>query len=268
MPDGVQPDAGQGTDGGGPYDSYLQFVPEARHGEAVEHLQGISKPIERQQEEAATFRKQWEPYAESGILDYPPEDAQALFGWHQGIAGDPAAAQQWWESFGRENGWTLAAEEAQAEEDLEAQGFSAEQAQAMVAEAVAPLQQQYEELAFDRNADIEADAMNAEIGRLAKEMGLGELSNEQRAMVYDLGMPFVTNEKGEELPVGDTSWVKEGLERFKAIHSEAQRLFVNEKAEAPAGTVTKGGVEQGKKTLDWNEAGKQARELMRQSLRT
>jgi hypothetical protein len=261
MTEGAQPDAGQGA--GGLYDSVLQFVPEDRHQEAVPHLQELAKGVNTKLEDAAEFRKAWEPYESiEGLRDYGAEDLQGLIGWHQQVYSNPEAARQWWETFGNENGWSLA-EQEEAQADLEADGFTPEQAQNMLAPLQQQLEaqaQQMEQLEWDRNADVEADAMHAEITRLASERGLGELTPEQRAIVYELGMAYAVDGRGQELPVGDTSWVAKGLDRFQSIYTEGQRAFVEDKSKGPASVLTKGATEQAKPITSFEEANKAMRE--------
>lgn len=269
MPDDVQPGEGQGSEAsGGLFDSYLQTVPQDARDTVASYLQDASKKVEDRLEEAATIQKSLGAYRDVDLSAYPPEQLSELLAWHQQVTSTPEAFQQWLANTAKEAGLTLQEErELQAAE--EEGELSKDEVQKLIeeraAQQLAPIEQRMAEWEEQRGIDVESESIGKELARLEKESAL-DLSEDQRAMVLDLGIPLSVNEKGEELPLGDVSWVAKGLERFKEIHTQGQRLFVEQKATQPKSPMSAGGQEAFKPTTDWKEATEQAKERLRQAL--
>ena len=70
MPDDVQPQEGQGSEAGSPFDSYLQSVPAEAKEQAEAWFKDTSKSLNEKLEAAAELKKHWEPY--SNIEGLPP----------------------------------------------------------------------------------------------------------------------------------------------------------------------------------------------------
>lgn len=106
MSDGVQsPETGdQGTDAtDSGYAQYLDSVaPEVR--EQVEPLfKEFDGNVTKKFQEAAAYRKQWEPYEDLGLTDLEPEQIKGLLEF-AAMANDPEKFGQWWENAGKELG--------------------------------------------------------------------------------------------------------------------------------------------------------------------
>lgn len=104
MADDVQSPAGdQGADttDSGLYD-LDSVAPEIREAVAP-HLKAIEGNVTKKFQEAADYRKQWEPYAETGIKDLDPASLKGLLEFAQ-MANDPDQFGQWWENAGKEMG--------------------------------------------------------------------------------------------------------------------------------------------------------------------
>jgi hypothetical protein len=269
MADELQPDQGQGPDTtGGIFDSYLNAVPEEHRETVTGYLKDAEKNVNERLAEAANLKKEWEPYKEVGALSsYSPEDLAQLLEWHQQVSASPDAYQTWLATAAQEAGLTPAQAE-ELDEAEESGELTREQVQQIIAEqstqATAPLEARLAEFEQQRGIDIESEAIRGELDRLEKDAHV-ELSENQRAMVIDLGMPASVNDKGEDLPVGDTSWIGVGFDRLKEVGTEYQRAFVEGKANQPASAMTTGGVPSMKPITSFDDAKQALRERFAQS---
>jgi hypothetical protein len=257
MPDDTQPDEGQGGEeqGGSPYDSFLQTVPEQARDAAEQWFRDTSKGLDAKLEEAAELKKSLGPYQEVQALSaYQPEQLQELLAWHQQVTGSPEAFQEWLANAAKEAGLTPA--EEQALEDAEVQGdLTREEVQKLIEEAsqakVQPLEQQFNELAEQRAIDTTEAAIRDGFAKLEAEHKKA-FSDEEKAAIMDLGI----NEERDD-------WLNYGFDRWNKMGAMWQKAFVDEKANGPGSPITAGGVEAFKSSKDFKEAGEQARSLFR-----
>lgn len=262
MTDDVQPDEGQGGDGGSPYDSYLQSVPEQAREAAETWFKDTSKGLEAKLSEAAEIRKTWEPYKDA--LDpkaYPPEQLSELLAWHKQVTSSDEAFKEWLGGAAKEAGLTQAQENAleTAEETGE---LSKEDIQKLIDERadakVGPLAEQLSELQNERQISALEQDIRGRMTEIEKETGQ-KYSEEQKAVIYDLG---------KDAP-DDADWVKVGHERFVAIVSAGQKDFVDGKSKMPGSPIKGGGGEERlKPSTDIKEVEAQARERMRQVMQS
>lgn len=75
---GVQPDTGQGAASEAPYAEYLNSIPEEHRAMVEPAFKKWDADTTKRFQEHSEFRKQWEPYAETGIHQLPPETVQGL----------------------------------------------------------------------------------------------------------------------------------------------------------------------------------------------
>lgn len=262
MTDDVQPDEGQGGDGGSPYDSFLQSVPEQAKEAAEAWFKDTSKGLEAKLEEAAEIKKTWEPY--QNALDpqaYPPEQLSELLAWHKQVTSSDEAFKEWLGGAAKEAGLTKAQEDAleTAEESGE---LSKEAIQKLVeeqaAKQVGPIAEQLSELQNERQISALEQDIRGRMAAIEKETGQ-KYSEEQKAVIYDLG---------KDAPE-DADWVKVGHDRFVAIVSAGQKDFVDGKSKMPGSPIKGGGGEERlKPPADFKEAEAQARERMRQVMQS
>lgn len=267
MPDDVQPGEGQGGGGdGGLFDSYLQTVPEDARETVASYLKDASSKVDGRLQEAAEFRKQWEPYqGVEALTQYQPDELQQLLAWHQHIASGEDAYKQWLTNAAKEAGLTLAEAEELSEEGAE--GLTKADVQKLIAEQasqqVAPLQQQLEQFQQQQAIDLEADAIRKVWGELEAEHKL-QLTDEQKETVLELGMAKAVDERGNDLPMGDASWVKAGFDRYQKITGGAQQQFVADKLGQPKIPLSQGASEAGSGPKTFDEAKEQALARLRQ----
>ncbi len=267
MADDVQPQEGQGAEATGIFDPYLQAVPEEARDTVASYLKDAEKNVNGRLQQAAELEKTWAPYEplREVLSQYDPEQASQLFAWHQQISQSPEAYREWLENAYREEG--LTPQEAEEVVEAEEQGATREQLQQLVQEMaeqrLAPFQEQLSAIQEEKAVDFETQSIDQAFGQIQQENKL-ELTKEQKAVILDLGMPLAYNEKGEELPMGDASWVKAGFDRWKEVTAAGQRAFVEEKAGQPGGSLTTGGTPALKPITDFKEANEALRERLRQ----
>jgi hypothetical protein len=259
MAEEAQPTQGQDPNGGGLYDSYLQFVPPDRQQEARAHLEEVSRTVNSRLEEAASLRNTYEPYKEAGLELYTPEEFGQLAMWHQNIAAHPDTFRDWLMAASQEAGLSIG--EREALED------------AAPDDQVAALQQQFENQGAQFQQDIadireqqfqnaESQLINERFAALEQETGI-ELGREQRDMVVMLGLREMPND-GQSLLNGD-DWIGAGWKAYENVWNQAQTAFVTEKSTAPPPALSSGGSEIAHPPRTWEEAKASAAERLRQS---
>jgi hypothetical protein len=271
MPDDAQPAEGQGSEAtGSPYDSYLQSVPNEAREAAEQWFRDTSKGLDAKLQEAAEFQKEWEPFQQVQEYLAPfkenPQQLAELVAWQQQVTSSDEAYKQWLENAAKEAGITPAEEAAL--EDAEVQGeLTREEVQQLIQqtaeERMAPLQEQFQALEAERMVDTEAQSIEQAFAQIQAESKL-ELSKDQKAVILDLGMPLAIDGKGNELPMGDASWVAKGFDRWKAITAEGAKAFVEDKASQPGPAMTTGGAAALKPITSMEEARAALRERLRQ----
>ena len=95
--DTAQPTTGQG-DGGtsdAPYAEYLNRIPEEYRGDVEPIFKEWDGNVTRRFQEAAEFRKQWEPFAQTGISQMQPDEVQWALQVAEAAQNNPAALRQW-----------------------------------------------------------------------------------------------------------------------------------------------------------------------------
>jgi hypothetical protein len=271
MPDDVQPNEGQGGGGEGIFDSYLESVPEDQRGPVESYLKDAERNVNSRIAESAEIQKTLGPYQQvEALQQYDPEQLNELLAWHQQVTSSDDAFKSWLESTAQEVGITPK-DEAALQEAEEQGEITKEQVQELVEEKaqerLAPIEQRFNQIEAEKAVDWQDELIKGELSTLESQNKL-KLDENQRAAILDLALPLAFDEKGNELPLDDTSWVKAGFDRFKEMWTEGQRAFVSGASEAPASPLTGGGTPRLEATTDWSEATKMARERFAQLKRT
>lgn len=263
MDENVQPTEGQGDQSGGLFDSYLQDVPEDGRSQVESYLKDAERHVNSRLEKAAEIERTWSPYSQ--IRDVPPEQLAELAAWGKDTLQSQDTLDAWIVEQAEQKG--LSRQEAEElADDVEDGVVDPARVQETVdqraQELLSPIQDEIEELRTERYVDVETQAIEGALSSLEKGNKI-DLSEQDREVILTLGLDAATDERGEELPVGDVSWVEKGFDRFREIGAAAQRAFVEEKAQAPGSAVTTGGVVAQKPVTDWAEAAAIARERLR-----
>jgi len=247
-------------------ESYLQTVPEEHRAIVEPHLREHEKNVNGRLSEAAEFRKTWEPFSKiDGLSQYEPDNLTQLLAWHQQIVSNPDAYRQWLEQATTEAGLTLA--EQQALESDEDGDLTPEKVQQLVEQQaqqqLAPLQQRLEQFEAQQAEATEETAIRNAFDEIEGAEKLS-FSEDQKEMIYQLGLALAVDEQGNPLPMGDASWVKAGFDRFREMSSAAQRAFVADKTGVPGPPLTTGGASTVLAPKTFDEADKLALGRLRQ----
>jgi DNA-binding transcriptional MerR regulator len=268
MPDDLQPDEGQGDAGTpGIFDPYLSAVPEDARESVASYLKDAEKNVNGRLAEAAELQKSLGAYKDVDLTGYDPETLQQLIAWHQQTTADPEAYKQFIEAEATELGITP--KEAEEIVDAEQSGeITREQIQELIQqtaeERLSPVQEQLTAIQEEKAVDVETQSIDQAFSEIARETKL-DLTKELRAQILDLGMPLAYDDKGNELPMGDASWVRLGFERLKEITDQGNRTFVEEKVAMPGGALTAGGTAAQKPITSYEDANAALRERLAQS---
>lgn len=153
-PDVVQPeDAGQG-DGGhdAPYAEYLNRIPEEVREEVEPVFKDWDANVTRRFQEHSEYRREWEPYEQTGINRLSPEETQWLVQFRQALE-DPQQIKQWYEGYAEQAGIVpeQAAQEPTGQQasttfDEFGAGYDPQQLQSLLDQRFSPLAQQLQQL--------------------------------------------------------------------------------------------------------------------------
>lgn len=220
----AEPEPGQGSEGGlGLYD--LHDAPEHLRPHLEAELKKIEANVTKRFQEAAEFRKQWEPFADvEGLQDLSPTDVQSLV--HlAAIVADPQAFESWWTQVGEAQGW-FASDEAPAAEGGEQNGaldqtqlqtFS-QQLEQMLDKRLGPIEEFTQEQQREARLREVQDKIRTDLDSLAEEHGeFDEDAVLQLALAYPQ----------------DPEAVKRGFEDYQRIIGSAEKGLVENKLEQP-----------------------------------
>ena len=268
MPDDLQPDEGQGDAGTpGIFDPYLSAVPEEARDAVAGYLKDAEKNVNGRLAEAAELQKSLGAYKDVDLSGYEPEDLQQLLQWHQQVTSSDDTFKEWLRQSAEEAGLTPAQEDVL--EDAEATGeLSREEVQQLIQqtaeERMGPLQEEVTTFRQEKEVDTEASAIDQAFSELQSEFKL-DLTKDQKAVIMDLGMPLAVDTKGNELPMGDASWIRGGFDRLQEITAQGQKAFVEEKAAQPGASLSAGGTAAMKPITSYADANAALRERLQQS---
>jgi hypothetical protein len=190
-----QGDGGQGGDP--PYAEYLSRIPNEVRDDVEPIFKEWDANVSKKFQSHAEFRKQWEPFAETGIHQLPAEDVSWLVQFRQAL-DNPEVMQQWWEGYARENGLTpQQAEEAQAAAGLDDyQAYQDPNQQQLIEklleERLGPLSKQLEQFSSRFEQQDQAQAMaeasriiDGQVAALEKEHNGGNRFDEETRDLVD-----------------------------------------------------------------------------------
>lgn len=224
------------TENGNPFGPVLEAVPNGR--EAVEAaLKKIEGSITQRFQEAADFRKQWEPFAELGLSDMGVEPVQQLMAFGQmlqdpakaaELVSDPEGFESWWEQIGDTLGFFEDGEKPGAETPA-GQEETPAWAQQLI-EQNQQLTQRLDTIEGSSEQEKANAALEAAITGLKNEH---KLDDDQVKHVLRLAHPYAA--------AGDEDAIAKGLADYQAIRGGAQGDLVDRKLERETAAVERGG---------------------------
>lgn len=191
--DPAQPDSGQG-EGLGLYD--LSAAPEEIRPFLEGELKKVEANVTRKFQEAADFRKKYEPYEGiDGLTQVEPDELSRLLAFHQEVLSDPQAFEEWYRAVGEEFGFSQQPQgDPNADpDDPDASDFSDPSLEAAIErvlervdERLAPFEQQMTESQQEQRITEAQEEIRQELDAL-KEAN-GEFNEDlvcQLALAYD-----------------------------------------------------------------------------------
>jgi hypothetical protein len=209
----VQPDGGQGQAGDetGLYD--LSSVPEDVRPVVEEHLKAIEGNVTRKFQEAAEFRKQWEPLQELGVDQWDPESLEWLLSIGERLSGgDPEAVfRELAEQFSDQGEPEVLDDDpvALVKQELE--------------EQFAPMREQFQEFQQQRALQEQTQALYHELQEIEGERGEKIGDDELDELLEIAAAQFMTSEQ----PLRDAIGFRD------RIASAAQKRLVSQKLSDP-----------------------------------
>src|SRR6185437_4568025 len=110
-----------GGNTGAPYQEYLDRIPEDAREMVAPVFKDWDANVTRKFQEHADFRKQWEPFKDTGVTELNPDQlsyAVQLFN----ALEQPDIMKEWWDGYAQQNGLTVQ-EAKEAEAALDDFGF-------------------------------------------------------------------------------------------------------------------------------------------------
>lgn len=229
---GVQPDQGQGDAGeagDSPYSEYLsRFEDDDARQIAAEAFKEFDGKTTQRFQDAANFRRQWEPYQETGIADMDPEMVSwlAQFG---GIVNDPRAVQSWYEQYAQQQGLESGGGEDTTFDEYGSQ-LDQNTIKQLIQQELAPYGQLLEQHGqrwqetdqqqAERQLEEQIDAQHAPL-----EKKYGDAYNRNKAEQYALD--FADENPDNAIALGWQAWMKE--------RSQIEQDALNKKLGVPPG---------------------------------
>ena len=222
--------AAEGASDSGLYD--LDSVdPEIRE-QLTPHLKAIEGNVTKKLQEAAEFRKCWEPYAELGLQDVDPAHLQQLLEFAQ-MAQDPEQFGSWWKT------GDLGLEDLGLEGLEEAGGLTKDEVQELVSKAVQERLNPIESVLQEQQQAQAVEAVNQEISdALAKveadNAALFEGDAEEKEQVQEaiIRLAYPYSEGDDGMSVEDM--IAKGFEDYKSFIAKGEKGLFEQKDGQPA----------------------------------
>lgn len=164
----------------------LSAVPESIQAQVLPLLKEFEGNVTRKFQEAADFRKQWEPYQQLGLQDIQMDDLKELLEFRQ-IASDPEAFRDWYKAVGQELAFD---EQAPQQEPTPGDGLTPDSLKELLNEALdqrlGPIEQAYQQQEQSRALQEAESFVTSKLDELQTQHG--EFDRDavcQLALAYD-----------------------------------------------------------------------------------
>lgn len=256
----VQPDEGQGASAGseGLYPD-LSTLDSATREMVTPHLKTMEGNITRKLQEAAEYRKQWEPYTDLGLNDMDPGELQELLSFGE-IARDPDQFRQWYEAVGQEMGFANGNGNG-AEQDATPE-FSPDAVTKMIGDALdqrlGPIQSAYEAQEQQRQEQEIVGAVTGKLDELQSQHGEFD-----RDAVNQLAVVYA--QQGAGGPDGAKDAIERGFADYQRLIGNVEKGVFKRKLNTPE-TPEQGGrpATQAQPITSFGDAHAAAKALFRQ----
>lgn len=217
---GGQPAPQQDSGGSGLYAEALAGVPEQYRSYVEPHFKRWDQAVGPKLQEAAEYRKKWEPYEQLGLHEMQPEVLQELLGFHQ-VASDPEQFLQWYQTIGeqlRQEGLL----DGEDPEQLDQENPEIEQLKSQFQEFQGWREQQEQERRF-----YEANTfLSSELDKIKQDNPNMQFSDEVADAIFTFARNYADSDR--------QNCVKKGFQDYQNLIGQAEKGLFQQKAQAPA----------------------------------
>ena len=198
--EGDTSDEGQG-DSPGLYD--LSTVPDAYRGEVEAILKSIEGNVTKKFQEAAEYRKQWEPFESLNLTEQDPEQLANLLAFAE-IANDQELFQEWWEKVGEEYGFAGSSDESDDDDLFDGEDDDGDMSDEEAAQALGEI---FEQMLEERLNPIQEQLSQREHQELVQEVEneieetLGKLEEQYGEFDVETVLKFALAHEDEDDPI-------------------------------------------------------------------
>jgi hypothetical protein len=214
--------APQDSGGSGLYAEALAGVPEQYRGYVEPHFKKWDQAVGPKLQEAAEYRKRWEPFEELGVHEMEPDTLKELLGFHQ-VASDPDQFLQWYQQVGeqlREEG--LLDQEQPDEQEEPQQDPEIQEIKSQFQEFQQWRQQQEQERAYNDANQF----LSGELDKIRQENPNMEFSDEVSNAIFTFARNYADSDR--------QNCVKKGFQDYQNLIGTAEKGLFKSKSEAPA----------------------------------
>lgn len=234
QPEVVQPEVeGQG-DGGqtnpAPYQQWLDRIPEAVRGEVEPVFKEWDSNVTHKFQEAAEYRKQWEPYQQIGVHEADPEAVQWALQFYQAAQADPQAIQSWYEAYAQQHGITPAQAAAELQQETPSADFE------YVDPGVAALKAQLEQTQQQLQGLASWREQQEQQARIAEANSYIESQMDEMAKKHpgEFNRSYVEKLVAQYVETDPRNAVQRATQDFLALRAEIEKSALQAKVDAPA----------------------------------
>lgn len=218
------PAGGNEGAGSGLYAEALAGVPEQYRSYVEPHFKKWDQAVGPKLQEAAEYRKRWEPYEQLGVTNVEPQTLQELLSFHQ-VASDPEQFIQWYQTVG---------EQLRSEgllQDQLPEGLDDSEPQADP--EIESLKSEFEDFKQWRQQQEQERAMSEANNFLLTEMQQLQQANpnmqfteEVQNAIYTFARNYADQDR--------ENCVKKGFADYQALLGQAEKGLFQQKTQAPA----------------------------------
>lgn len=213
--------APQDSGGSGLYAEALAGVPEQYRGYVEPHFKKWDQAVGPKLQEAAEYRKQWEPYEQLGVKNLEPDTLKELLSFHE-IASDPDQFLQWYQDIGEQLRQEGLLDQEQPEQEEPQGDPEIQEIKSQFQEFQQWRQQQEQERAYnDANTFL-----GGELDKLKQENPNMQFSEEVANAIFTFARNYAESDK--------QNCVKKGFQDYMNLMGQAEKQLFKAKTEAPA----------------------------------
>jgi hypothetical protein len=218
--DAGAPDEGAGGDAGRTdgFEYDLSSVPEELRPQVEPHLKAIQANVTKSFQDAAAFRRQWEPYDELGLRDIQPDQIKQLLDFAE-MTQDQERFAEWWKEVGNE--LNLMPDEGSLEEFDDEPTDRERELQGRIDELEQKFSGEFEERDNRAAEERAMQTIQQTMDGLVKEHGEFD-----REVVAALSERYAEDDP--------ENCIKRGFEDYQRIRSEGEKGLFDKKAGQPS----------------------------------